>query len=141
MHPARCKHGAAAVRRCPPLLTVHVKRFQQDMRGRLSKIEGAVPFPLTLDLSSFCDPQVCCHPTGYLQCTMHLLPAHIYHAAKHKHFCATVCWCSCNESCTIPSGSVYTTCIYCVLVCYMPYTTCTVLQCRAHTLTTQTTPC
>ena len=44
--------------RCPPLLTVHVKRFQQDMRGRLSKIDGVIPFPLNLDLTPFCDPKV-----------------------------------------------------------------------------------
>ena len=91
MHPTSCKHGAAAVCRFPPLLTVHVKRFQQDMRGRLSKIEGAVPFPLALDLSSFCDPQVRCHPTGYLQYAMRLLSAHICHAAKHKHFFVPQC--------------------------------------------------
>ncbi|KAL0036465.1 hypothetical protein WJX77_008836 [Trebouxia sp. C0004] len=46
-----------SIHRCPPLLTVHVKRFQQDMRGRLSKIDGAVPFPLHLDLTPFCDPK------------------------------------------------------------------------------------
>ena len=49
---------AVVVCRCPPLLTVHVKRFQQDMRARLSKIDGAVPFPLHLDLTPFCDPKV-----------------------------------------------------------------------------------
>ena len=50
--------GCSDVCRCPPLLTVHVKRFQQDMRGRLSKIDGAVPFPINLNLNSFCDPKV-----------------------------------------------------------------------------------
>ena len=44
--------------RAPPLLAVHLKRFQQDLRGRLSKIRGPVPFPFTLDLSSVCDPKV-----------------------------------------------------------------------------------
>ena len=37
---------------------MHVKRFQQDMRGRLSKIDGAVPFPIHLNLTPFCDPKV-----------------------------------------------------------------------------------
>lgn len=44
--------------RAPPLLAVHLKRFQQDLRGRLSKIRGPVPFPFTLDISSVCDPKV-----------------------------------------------------------------------------------
>lgn len=44
--------------RCPPLLTIHVKRFQQDMRGRLSKLAGRLPFTLGLDLHPFCDPKV-----------------------------------------------------------------------------------
>ena len=50
--------GCSALHRCPPLLTVHVKRFQQDMRGRLSKIDGAVPFPINLNLAPFCDSKV-----------------------------------------------------------------------------------
>ena len=37
---------------------LHLKRFQQDLRGRLRKIDGPVPFPRELDLSSFCDPEV-----------------------------------------------------------------------------------
>ncbi|KAK9843494.1 hypothetical protein WJX81_005881 [Elliptochloris bilobata] len=40
------------VRRAPAVLTVHLKRFQQNARGRLRKIEGAVVFPLHLDLSA-----------------------------------------------------------------------------------------
>eukprot|EP00891_Asterochloris_glomerata_P003980 jgi/Astpho2/3980/fgenesh1_pg.00063_%23_38_t len=45
------------IHRAPPLLAVHLKRFQQDLRGRLSKIRGPVPFPFTLDISSVCDPK------------------------------------------------------------------------------------
>ena len=37
---------------------MHVKRFQQDLRGRLSKIAGAVAFPINLNLTPFCDPKV-----------------------------------------------------------------------------------
>jgi len=34
---------------------VHLKRFQQNGRGRLRKIEGVVSFPLHLDLGPFCE--------------------------------------------------------------------------------------
>ena len=37
----------------PAILTVHLKRFKQDMRGRLSKIGGHISFPVTLDLQPF----------------------------------------------------------------------------------------
>ena len=40
------------------MLTLHLKRFQQDLSGRLRKIDGPVPFPRKLDLSPFCDPEV-----------------------------------------------------------------------------------
>jgi ubiquitin carboxyl-terminal hydrolase 16/45 len=43
--------------RAPDLLTVHLKRFHQDVRGRLQKIDGGVPFDFDLDLSTFCDPE------------------------------------------------------------------------------------
>mmetsp|Transcript_33947 Transcript_33947/g.96181 ORF Transcript_33947/g.96181 Transcript_33947/m.96181 type:complete len:1242 (+) Transcript_33947:377-4102(+) len=42
--------------RAPEVLTVHLKRFHQDMRGRLQKISGALPFDFDLDLAPFCDP-------------------------------------------------------------------------------------
>lgn len=44
--------------RAPEVLTLHLKRFQQDMRGRLAKIKGRVPFPADLDITPFCDPKV-----------------------------------------------------------------------------------
>eukprot|EP00873_Tetraselmis_striata_P042528 jgi/Tetstr1/462792/TSEL_007743.t1 len=44
------------IHRAPDLLTVHLKRFQQNMRGRLEKISGSIPFDFHLDLSQFCDP-------------------------------------------------------------------------------------
>ena len=37
---------------------LHLKRFQQDLSGRLRKINGPMPFPRELDLSPFCDPEV-----------------------------------------------------------------------------------
>uniref|UniRef100_A0A061RH62 Ubiquitin carboxyl-terminal hydrolase 16/45 n=1 Tax=Tetraselmis sp. GSL018 TaxID=582737 RepID=A0A061RH62_9CHLO len=42
--------------RAPELLMVHLKRFQQDTRGRLQKINGPVPFDFVLDVSAYCDP-------------------------------------------------------------------------------------
>lgn len=44
--------------RAPQLLTVHLKRFQIDFRGKAQKILGVVPFPMDLDISPYCDPKV-----------------------------------------------------------------------------------
>lgn len=44
--------------RAPKLLTVHLKRFRHDGRGRLSKVRGHIGFDFELDLTPFCDPQV-----------------------------------------------------------------------------------
>lgn len=35
------------------VLMLHLKRFQQDLRGRLSKVDAFVPFDLLLDLAPF----------------------------------------------------------------------------------------
>lgn len=43
------------ISKAPPILTVHLKRFAQDMRGRLSKLSGHVTFHESLDLSPFMD--------------------------------------------------------------------------------------
>jgi hypothetical protein len=43
------------ISKAPPILTVHLKRFAQDMRGRLNKLNGHVSFPETLDLRPFLD--------------------------------------------------------------------------------------
>lgn len=40
------------------MLTLHLKRFQQDLSGRLRKINGSVPFPQELDLTPFCAAEV-----------------------------------------------------------------------------------
>ena len=49
------------------MLTLHLKRFQQDLSGRLRKIDGPVPFPKALDMSPYCDPEVtfCCTQTEH----------------------------------------------------------------------------
>ena len=44
--------------RAPEVLTLHLKRFQQDLSGSLRKINGPVPFPQELDLSPFCAAEV-----------------------------------------------------------------------------------
>lgn len=46
-----------SISKAPPILTVHLKRFAQDMRGRLSKLSGHVAFPEILDLRPFLDPR------------------------------------------------------------------------------------
>ncbi|XP_059651586.1 ubiquitin carboxyl-terminal hydrolase 2-like [Cornus florida] len=43
--------------RSPIILTIHLKRFSQDARGRLSKLNGHVNFEDTIDLSLYMDPR------------------------------------------------------------------------------------
>lgn len=43
--------------KAPPVLTIHLKRFSQDARGRLSKLNGHVIFRETIDLRSYMDPR------------------------------------------------------------------------------------
>ncbi|CAK8567075.1 unnamed protein product [Lathyrus sativus] len=43
--------------KAPPVLTIHLKRFSQDARGRLSKLNGHVDFKETLDLRPYMDPR------------------------------------------------------------------------------------
>ncbi|XP_041010435.1 ubiquitin carboxyl-terminal hydrolase 2-like [Juglans microcarpa x Juglans regia] len=43
--------------RAPPILTIHLKRFSQDARGRLSKLNGHVSFRETIDLRPYLDPR------------------------------------------------------------------------------------
>ncbi|KAJ4841754.1 hypothetical protein Tsubulata_003044 [Turnera subulata] len=43
--------------KAPPVLTIHLKRFTQDARGRLSKLNGHVNFSEVLDLRSCMDPR------------------------------------------------------------------------------------
>lgn len=46
-----------SISKAPPILTVHLKRFAQDIRGRLNKLSGHVTFPEVLDLRPFLDPR------------------------------------------------------------------------------------
>lgn len=41
------------ISRAPPIMTIHLKRFSQDSRGRLSKLSGHVAFRETLDISPY----------------------------------------------------------------------------------------
>ncbi|KAM7252834.1 hypothetical protein ACFE04_008680 [Oxalis oulophora] len=43
------------VSKAPPVLTIHLKRFSQDVRGRLSKLNGHVSFRETIDLKPYMD--------------------------------------------------------------------------------------
>lgn len=45
------------INRAPPLLTIHLKRFCQDPRGRLNKLSGHVDFRETIDLRPFINPR------------------------------------------------------------------------------------
>ncbi|ESQ36441.1 hypothetical protein EUTSA_v10006716mg [Eutrema salsugineum] len=41
--------------KAPPVLTIHLKRFSQDLRGRLSKLNGHVAFKEFIDLRHYMD--------------------------------------------------------------------------------------
>ncbi|OVA12789.1 Ubiquitin carboxyl-terminal hydrolases family 2 [Macleaya cordata] len=45
------------INRAPSILTIHLKRFSQDTRGRLSKLSGHVSFGETIDLRPYMDPR------------------------------------------------------------------------------------
>lgn len=45
------------INKAPPILTIHLKRFSQDARGRLSKLNGHVNFKETMDLRLYVDPR------------------------------------------------------------------------------------
>ncbi|XWS22364.1 hypothetical protein CRYUN_Cryun29cG0027400 [Craigia yunnanensis] len=45
------------VNKVPPILTIHLKRFSQDARGRLSKLNGHINFRETIDLRPYVDPR------------------------------------------------------------------------------------
>jgi hypothetical protein len=47
---------ARRLQHLPPVVTLHLKRFQQDWRGRLEKRDTKVPFALQLDLQPFLAP-------------------------------------------------------------------------------------
>ncbi|CAH8368137.1 unnamed protein product [Eruca vesicaria subsp. sativa] len=43
------------INKVPPVLTIHLKRFSQDLRGRLSKLNGHVAFKEVIDLGQYMD--------------------------------------------------------------------------------------
>lgn len=43
------------INKAPPILTIHLKRFSQDARGRLSKLNGHVKFREEIDLKPYMD--------------------------------------------------------------------------------------
>jgi ubiquitin C-terminal hydrolase len=45
------------ISKAPLVLTVHLKRFAQDLHGRLSKLSGHITFHERLDLGPFLDPR------------------------------------------------------------------------------------
>ncbi|GFQ05339.1 ubiquitin carboxyl-terminal hydrolase 2 [Phtheirospermum japonicum] len=45
------------IRKVPSVLTIQLKRFSQDARGRLSKLNGHVNFRETIDLKPYMDPR------------------------------------------------------------------------------------
>ncbi|XP_044499848.1 ubiquitin carboxyl-terminal hydrolase 2-like [Mangifera indica] len=45
------------INNAPPILTVHLKRFSQDTRGRLSKLNGHVNFSEMINLRPYTDPR------------------------------------------------------------------------------------
>ncbi|KAF2285669.1 hypothetical protein GH714_006327 [Hevea brasiliensis] len=47
----------ALIDKAPPILTIHLKRFSHDSRGRLSKLNGHVNFGDVLDLRPYMDPR------------------------------------------------------------------------------------
>ncbi|KAL1561777.1 ubiquitin-specific protease ubp2 [Salvia divinorum] len=44
------------ISKAPAILTIHLKRFSQDARGRLSKLNGHVSFRETINLKPYMDP-------------------------------------------------------------------------------------
>ncbi|XP_057831343.1 ubiquitin carboxyl-terminal hydrolase 2 isoform X1 [Cryptomeria japonica] len=60
LEPKRVKRDATKqylISKAPNVLIVHLKRFTQDLRGRLSKLSGHVTFQDKLDLSPYLDPK------------------------------------------------------------------------------------
>ncbi|KAL6976345.1 ubiquitin-specific protease ubp2 [Sarracenia purpurea var. burkii] len=45
------------INKVPPILTIHLKRFSQDARGRLNKLNGHVDFRDTIDIRPYIDPR------------------------------------------------------------------------------------
>lgn len=66
---------------------MHLKRFQQNARGRPRKIEDAVAFPLHLDMGAFCEPADPGNPTIY---TLVGMIEHMGRSVSSGHYIAFV---------------------------------------------------
>ena len=66
---------------------MHLKRFQQNARGRPRKIEDAVAFPLHLDMGAFCEPAAPGSPTVY---TLVGMIEHMGRSVSSGHYIAFV---------------------------------------------------
>ncbi|KAK6930711.1 Zinc finger, UBP-type, partial [Dillenia turbinata] len=51
------------INKAPPILTIHLKRFSQDARGRFSKLNGHVLFRERIDLRPYMDPRLDPYPS------------------------------------------------------------------------------
>ncbi|XP_024028854.1 ubiquitin carboxyl-terminal hydrolase 2 [Morus notabilis] len=54
------------INKAPPVLTIHLKRFSQDARGRLSKLNGHVTFKETIDLKPYMDARCIDEESSYV---------------------------------------------------------------------------
>lgn len=50
------------IHKAPPVLTIHIKRFSPDARGRYSKLNGHVRFKETIDLKPYMDTRYYLYP-------------------------------------------------------------------------------
>lgn len=55
------------ISKAPPILTIHLKRFSQDARGRFTKLNGHVKFSQKLNLKPYMDPS-CIDREKYKYC-------------------------------------------------------------------------
>mmetsp|Transcript_18020 Transcript_18020/g.29596 ORF Transcript_18020/g.29596 Transcript_18020/m.29596 type:complete len:897 (-) Transcript_18020:327-3017(-) len=68
-----------SIHRAPPILTIHLMRFQRNSKGRLQKLAGHVSFPSILDLFPFS-----CNSLGTPCPGPSLCPGHAEHTASHS---------------------------------------------------------
>ncbi|KAF5736641.1 ubiquitin carboxyl-terminal hydrolase 2 isoform X1 [Tripterygium wilfordii] len=75
------------INKAPHVLTIHLKRFSQDARGRLSKLNGHVSFRETIDLRPYMDPR-----NGCKEKRMHRLVGVVEHLGTMRggHYVAYV---------------------------------------------------
>eukprot|EP00268_Persea_americana_P040468 TRINITY_DN40204_c0_g1_i2.p1 TRINITY_DN40204_c0_g1~~TRINITY_DN40204_c0_g1_i2.p1 ORF type:complete len:1010 (-),score=211.69 TRINITY_DN40204_c0_g1_i2:505-3534(-) len=67
------------ISKAPSILTIHLKRFSQDARGRLSKLSGLVSFRDTLDLCPYMGPR-----SGEMEKCMYRLVGVVEHSGTMR---------------------------------------------------------